>query len=298
MGVTALNELAVQAETLDRMEGQLEHIQAMLDKGDRYISSMESVTGAFRNALSKEKKTPNFNNQFDRTLTIQRQAKLLDIDILMKRHDNTYEKAFIEIEEEEYFGCKTADTRRQIPNCRWKYFDVSQIIVKSSPLQMEIRFSTKIPPFRLLSSYLQVITNELMLHAESKSQIQIIFEPLAKKFQFGSFRISNELSTQIGKGRISTAGNAAGGGFRRGTNTQKASAILSDNCNQELKQEFDEQEANLEEISNVLGDMVPIATTMSQEVDRQNEQLDRISHKTQKVDAHVHNSLYRAKQIT
>jgi len=49
----------------------------------------------------------------------------------------------------------------KIRGMTWQYEDVLELVVRSRPLHLDVRFGAKLPRFRLVSSYIQPIVNEL-----------------------------------------------------------------------------------------------------------------------------------------
>jgi hypothetical protein len=294
MGVATLEELALQAETLDRIERDIENINANLDRGDRYVRAMESVGGVLKNAFSKEQKRGPAPSPKDHTITLTRQPKVVDIDILLKNPDDSMTPCLLQLQED-CFVCINAITKRAERGLSWRYEHVLMVIMRARPLHMDIRFQEPTPRFRLMSSYLQAITNELVLRT-GPNQAKVIFEPSVKRFQFGSFKVSD--ATAIGRGRNADANGGGGGGgsgFR--PNHIKASDLLSNNASSEVRAAVDQQEEDLHAISNVLDDLGAIANGMSSTLDDQIRQIDRITKKVDDTASHMHNTTYRAKAL-
>lgn len=122
--------------------------------------------------------------------------------------------------------------------------------------------------FRLCSSYLQGIVNEIVLRSPPSKKIQVIFEPGTRKFAYGHPALS---SIPANRNR----GNEANGFARRAPQTQN----LFKDAPQQVQTQINEQEKDLDDISNILSDITSIAETMGSELDRQNEQIDRVTNR-------------------
>jgi hypothetical protein len=53
------------------------------------------------------------------------------------------------------------ESMSKIRGMTWQYEDVLELVVRSRPLHLDVRFGAKLPRFRLVSSYIQPIVNEL-----------------------------------------------------------------------------------------------------------------------------------------
>lgn len=78
-------------------------------------------------------------------------------------------------------------TNNELLHPTFKYFlaDIESIWVRARPEHADIRFleRTNKPRFRFMSSYLQIITNELILRGkDSNATIDVVFEPGVLKF--------------------------------------------------------------------------------------------------------------------
>ncbi len=70
-------------EQIDRIENNVEKIHSDLDKSNKILKGIESLPGAFSNAMSSKDKGPNFEYR-DRTLEIKYKEQVVDYEILEK----------------------------------------------------------------------------------------------------------------------------------------------------------------------------------------------------------------------
>jgi hypothetical protein len=109
--------------------------------------------------------------------------------------------------DEDFFSCIDHTTDKLVSGHKYLYTEVADIVMRVRPEHADIRywpvfclliclffilfdveadliirFNGK-ERFRMMSSYLQIITNELVLRSkESNHEIQVIFEPQSRKF--------------------------------------------------------------------------------------------------------------------
>jgi hypothetical protein len=121
----------------------------------------------------------------------------------------------------------------------------------------------------MCSSYLQPIVNELVLRAHPH-KINVVFEPGTRKFTYGNPMLSNIA--------VRSREELTGGFVRKGGKPATTQALLRD-APPETRAQVQEQEQDLDDISNILSDISSIAETMGSEIDRQSEQLDRVTNR-------------------
>jgi len=150
------------------------------------------------------------------------------------------------------------------------YSEISEIVMRARPEHCDIRFKpvSRKQRFRLMSSYLQIITNEIKLRGPNK-EISVIFEPGIRPFDYHHISISIQPV-------LSREQEASG--FFRSENQIKLSNVITTE-DQETKQALQKVDRNLDELSNVLNQVGVMAQLTGQEIDRQNEQLTRINNR-------------------
>jgi len=127
-----------------------------------------------------------------------------------------------------------------------------------------------------MSSFLQIIVNELVLRSPENS-FKVIFEPGVESFQYGEPKISIQPTTS----------RQTKQGFIRKEGQIKTSSLLSDSVSQQTKDDLDESDKNLDTISNLLGNINNIGITMEKEIDRQIEEIDKLNEKTDEVNERI-----------
>jgi len=107
-----------------------------------------------------------------------------------------------------------------------------------------------------------------------------------KKFSFGNAAIVPPSATGDQQRKA--------GFFRSGSNHISP---LVKNAPLEVRQELMQQEDDLNEISNILGDLHGIATTMGGELGRQSEQLDRVTGRVDIANDRLHKTNHRIDRL-
>eukprot|EP01125_Pyxidicula_operculata_P009253 TRINITY_DN3057_c0_g1_i1.p1 TRINITY_DN3057_c0_g1~~TRINITY_DN3057_c0_g1_i1.p1 ORF type:complete len:532 (+),score=145.78 TRINITY_DN3057_c0_g1_i1:41-1636(+) len=272
LGTDTLKTLAEQAEQIDRIEQNVENIHDNLDKGERLIRGMESLPAYIGNALSKKRKQRVIQAAKDRSIAIKKgKAPTMDVEILCKLPDDSLVEAVLCLGESG-FTCVDPNTEELIrPFHTYSYDDIEKIVMRARAEHCDVRFkqSSGKDRFRMMSSYIQIITNEILLRTK-EGQVQVQFEPGSTVFEYDHPRISVQPTTTR---------KTAGGGFVRKEAQIKTSSLLTENASQETRDALDEVDKDLDDIADVLGNLGNIATTMGGEIDRQNEQLNRINNR-------------------
>jgi len=269
IGAATMNELSYQAEVIDIIERDVENIHNNLDKANRLVRGMESIGGSISNAFTNEKKTGRDVNFVDRTLVSKRVDMPADVIILWKLSNDSLVPALLRFTGDHVTAIDTAPKKTE-KDFQFLYESVDSLAVRARPLHLDFRFKDKrAPRFRLMSSYIQSIVNEFTLRAKSKvGEVPVIFEPGTRKFVYGKSIIPPP-SAASGERK------AGGGLFRKDNNVALPSVFK--NASDDIKQGVLQQEQDLQDISNILGDLHGMATTMGSEIDRQTEQLDRVT---------------------
>eukprot|EP01126_Amoeba_proteus_P043656 TRINITY_DN4802_c0_g1_i11.p1 TRINITY_DN4802_c0_g1~~TRINITY_DN4802_c0_g1_i11.p1 ORF type:complete len:144 (-),score=40.97 TRINITY_DN4802_c0_g1_i11:229-660(-) len=120
-----------------------------------------------------------------------------------------------------------------------------------------------------MSSYLQIITNELVLRArDSNVVLKIVFEPGTSRFHYGNPRIS--ATPPITR-------EQAKNNFVRLEGLYKTSDLLSTNAPQQVKDDLREVDDNLDAIFGHLQNISVRTDAIAEEIDRQNEALGHVN---------------------
>ncbi|EGC37839.1 hypothetical protein DICPUDRAFT_149475, partial [Dictyostelium purpureum] len=291
-GISTLNELSYQAEVIDNIERNVENIHANLDRSDRLLKGIESFGGAISNSFNKEKPSnrPEFE-PIDRTLQVRpRDEPPAEIDILEKLSNDSLVPGFIQIHNDRFIVLD-ANKKQKVDGMSTYTFDlIEYLVIRARPQHMDFRFfGNKHPRFRLASSYIQNIVNEIVLRSNGKygKAPKVIFEPGIKEFVYGNPTIRF----------IPSAGraNQQSSLFTRAS-TLGISHFVKD-APEDIKGALLEQDKDLDEISNLLGDISNIARTIGDEADRSSEQLDRITVRVDQANDRLHTNNRRIEKM-
>eukprot|EP01088_Endostelium_zonatum_P021241 TRINITY_DN826_c2_g1_i1.p1 TRINITY_DN826_c2_g1~~TRINITY_DN826_c2_g1_i1.p1 ORF type:complete len:529 (-),score=137.71 TRINITY_DN826_c2_g1_i1:177-1763(-) len=288
LGVESLEMLADQAEQIDRIEDKVGNINYNLDKSDRLIRGMEGIGGVIKNQFSSGpvRKT---TGKVDHTIVIpEKRIAKITVDILIKHSNDNLTPGKLVFDQETFW---TLNNKNQIDKgSKWSYNNVDRIVVRARPLHFDVRFLDKnTPRFRSCSSDIQIIVNEFFLRVRG---VKVVFESEFEKFDYGS---ELEYSSTGAKGYTSGAD-----GFYQNSNKQgqgSMTRLLSDNVSKEVKDAVRQQEKDMDELYDVVGDLGNIAKAMGTELDRQNEQLDRVNGETRRANERIHNNQNRVQLI-
>lgn len=258
-----LNE---QGEQIARIENKVDNINTNLDKTEKLIRGMESTLSYIGGKFGRNKDPPPVFAYKNKSLKVDANSKPVDIEILCKNADDSFAPAILRLHTTSFscvdeFGVPLKDTYH------WSYYDIEHIILRSRPGHMDIRFfENRFPRFRIMSAYLQYITNELYLRSPDQT-IDVIFEPGIDRFEYGDRRIS----------RVPIIDRSTQNSFNRGPS--KTASLLSVNASEKLKNDFDDSDKHFDQISNVLYDLKDMGSGINVELTEQNESLERIDEK-------------------
>jgi hypothetical protein len=269
LGAENLAILSTQAEQIDRIDNTLDSIHSKLDRSEKLMRDIESLPAYIGSTFSKKSKRKIMAPQ-DRNISVKKgKSPPMDIEILCKMSDDSLVPAVLSFDED-FFSCIDPIADKVINKCKYLYTEIADIVMRCRPEHADIRFTGGKERFRMMSSYLQIITNELFLRSkEAKHEVQVIFEPQSITFDFGNPRVSATPPLQ----------NREGGGFFRKENQIKTSALLSSHASQETREALDAVDKDLDDISDILFNISDQANATAMELDRQNEQLRRINAK-------------------
>lgn len=177
--INALVKIEEQGEQITRIESKLDNINHNLDKTEKLISGMESVLSYFGGKFGKEKKPPVASYK-NKSLKVDANLTPVDIEILCKNTDDSFVPGILRLHTSS-FACVDYDGIPLKDTYHWSYYDIEYLVMRSRPGHMDIRFfENRFPRFRIMSSYLQIITNELYLRSPDL-KVNVIFEPRSEE---------------------------------------------------------------------------------------------------------------------
>lgn len=295
-----LNQLDAQGQQLVRIEAHLDNMSANLDRSATLIRGMESIFSYIGNKFGKNKKPPPVVDYgLDKPPVGKKIEKLippLDIEILCKNPDDSFTPALLRFQTLG-FCCIHPETGQTLTSAyTWNYEDVDTVVIRARHEHADIKFSKpSLPRFRLMSSYLQLIVNELALRCKVIDQdgtethsLKVVWEPGVRRFEFDDPALT----------RIPTTSRAAQtSGFSRYESTIATSSLLSATADQETRDAINEVDSHLDEISAVVGDIGDMAVAMGRELEAHNEHLERIQAKAEENDSKLQSHTARMNKL-
>jgi len=247
---------------------------------------MESFGGTVANAFSAQKNGKELG-YIDRTLSFNREDPPLDIDVLRKLPNDSLLPAILRFTSDKFMSLN-AVTKKPEKECNYTYESIDSIVIRARHLHVDIRFKGKTPRYRMFTSYIQAVVNEVVLRARNKvGDVSVVFEPGTKKFAYGSHSILPPAASNSGERKVAF--------FRRDAVPQASPLIR--NAPEGIKQDLMKQEEDLDQISDILGDLHGIATTMGSELTRQTEQLGHVTKRVDQAGERMHRTNQRIDRI-
>jgi len=269
VGTSTLAELTLQAEQIDRIENNVSLIHTNLDKGGRLLRGIESLPGSIANSLSKEKNGYIPAAHKDHTLEVKREVPSEDFDILQKLSNDFLQPAILRFLEDK-FMILDPQTKRTLQKCIWAFEKIECVVLRARPQHIDVRFGQSSERLRICTSNVQQIVNEFYLRYQQQStamrKLQVIFEPGTRKFPLGKALLNQ------------TTNQDRPVFFRRGgAQPPSITMTLMKHAPEDVKKQVEQQDRDLDEISDVLLDLNAIAKTMGVEIDRQTEQIEQVT---------------------
>lgn len=211
----------------------------------------------------------------------------VDIEILQKREAHnlsvsSMEPVRLRLGKSEFGFIQYENNQLLEPNLKWPYTIVQKLVIREKPMHMYIYFTgtgdQKEQRVNVVSSYLQLVTNELLLRCthHKKVVIPVEFEKRATTFDYGDPILSLAPATQNTTRQQLSGGDS---GFQRRTDYGKTSDLLSPNVAPEVKRELDQTDKDLDDLLDVVGDIEHIAINMGESIKHQTDQINRMNDK-------------------
>jgi len=284
----ALEQVVYQGEQLDRIEGHLDNMSHNLKKADHAMKGIESLGYYMFGGKNKKFSQKREQALKDRSLKLPKERPpLFEIELLYKKVDDSLVPAMLVLEDEFFKVINPENDTLIDKGTKYPYKDIIQILLRARHEHMDIRFPNgkKDPSgrLRIMSSYLQVITNQLFMRCKALGHTpHIIFEPGVRQFNYQDERVSK--IPPVGRPSVAgEKGNGSQNAFVR-PNTTRTADLLSDSP-QETRDDMARVENQLDEVHRLAKGITAKAHVMNDELDRQNEQLDRLDGKVEDVTA-------------
>jgi len=290
ISASTLDRIADQGEQIDRIERDVENIHSNLDKADRLLRGIESFGGAIVNSMTKDKTKgakPDWQPT-DRTIVVEaKKLPNLDVEILFKHTNDNLSSAVFRLAHDN-FQVWEEGMKKVIKGCEYQYGDIESIVLRARPQHVDIRWlNPKIIRLRFVCSYIQTLVNEFVLRTNGKAKV--IFEPNAREFKYGDpFYTKPPAKRERG-------GQQSSGFFRKSNQTSVVNLVKD--VPEDVKVQLQQQEGDLDEISDIVDNLGQMGRAMGTEIDRQTEQLDRVSNRVDQANDRVQHSNHRIKRM-
>ncbi|KAH3759813.1 delta-aminolevulinate dehydratase [Pelomyxa schiedti] len=289
-------ELSAQGEVLDQIEYNVESIHNDLDHGQRHIRGTESVVGHIKNKLSHDPKDLGPMVKKDHTIVAKARDVTEEIDLLQKMHKGDFVPSTLRLTPDGFsiiVGTVTATTPSSPsattkptptaatsapPSKVFPYDSLQQIVVCSRPQHMEIKFREgKGEPVKICTAYMQWILSEFHVRAPTAS---VDFQPNAPRFDYKDQFVLAACKLQRKK--------KPGSDTPIGTAPKGVDPLIA-KAPSHLQAQLLEQDRDLDQINDVLGDLHGMASGMTVAIDDQITQIERVTKRAESANERITN---------
>ena len=293
MGLATLDELDRQREVVHGIDQRLENINADLSHNDRHLRGIESIAGALANKATKDKTQRNALIYEVRERKIEMVKKRdTEVDVLYKFSNDKLAPSKLVFKEKVFVCADAANPTKLVDKgAQWEYEEVKLVLLRARHQHMDVWFKTggKDKRIRLMTAHVQWITNEFSLRCGSDLDVQ--WEPGAKKFDYGSVDLA---SLSVPKGRKAASDN---GGWGATGGKSKTSGLISKGASQQTRDDLDEQDGYLDEMSRGLDQLQGLATAIGTEVDSSTQKIRATNQRMDETTSRVQQQNRRVEKV-
>lgn len=261
-----------QGEQIDRIAQTVENIQNKLDRGDHLLRGVESYRYFAFGYGGKNKKKREEALQKKGDTRKPGTPPPMEIDILYKRQDDSFLQGIMVLEDDHFKVVDGATDKLIEKNQSYAYSAIAELVMRARHEHMDVRFKEgkgTVKRLRFMSSYLQVITNQLFARAKKVgNDPPVVFEPNVRKFEYKDERVL--IMPPTSRDQPTGLSSASQSGFSRPT--QKVSTLL-DNVDQTTRDDMNYVEDQIDQVLVVTRALNTDARNMQAEIDRQNRVL-------------------------
>lgn len=264
-----------QGEQIDRIGQTVDNIQNKLDRGDHLLRGVESYRYFAYGFGGKNKKKRHEALEKKGAARPTGTAPPMEIDILYKRQDDSFLQGVLVLEDDHFKVVDPNSDKLIEKNQTYKYTAIEQLVMRARHEHMDVRFkqTNQVKRLRFMSSYLQVITNQIWSRAKKQgAEPPVVFEPNVRKFEYKDDRVCIVPQSS----RESQATNSSSNSFARPVTNMKTSNLL-DNVDQQTRNDMDYVDDQLDQVRLVTQQLNQDARNMGYELDRQNAKLQSIN---------------------
>jgi len=255
---------------LNGIENNIESLHYNLDRANVHITSINSFSGQLANNFA----SPDGGYQgreFTHVMANALENKGPDVvNILRKRENTSLSPATLTIMDSAFFIHDNLENK----DYSFRYTEIKYIVIRNRALHLDLRFHNG-KRERIVSGYSQHITNELSLRAGN--DCSVVFETYATHFEYGMPELRERLSKVSSLAR---ANESVGGynGFVRRSHSGVSAEVQT--ASDTYRNDLLVQEQHIDQISELLGDLGYMTNAIGMTVDQQNDQIRRITGRT------------------
>jgi len=207
---------------------------------------------------------------------------LIEVEILYKGKDSLL-PALIAFDADKFKMVDSKTDKLLISGSVYSYTDLESLHVRSRHEYMDIKLKKK-EPIRIVSAYLQIITNQLHTRCQRANiKLAVIFENGANKFDY-----QDEWLYKIPPPKRGQAPNLSSAFI------PKTSSLLS---NEKQRRDMEVVEDALDQTTEILKGINRKGVAMNRELERQNEQISGLGNKADAISGSLQNMNTRMDKV-
>lgn len=301
MGLEVRGRMEDQARSIDRMDRSLLEADDNVKKGQRQMRGVESIGGQVVNLVQSpfQRKLGAYEAP-DRDSGSQDSENYYDVPILAKHPNDSLQPSVLRFGDTHFVAVDCEDPALpQLRTYKYNYPDVCSVVLRARPYHLDIRFHGEQPRFRCMSSYVQMIANELFLRtrdarSSSSKGCDVVFEPGVRVFGYGDPLLRTyALESALDEAHFD-AGEKA---LFRARRFQKTTEEVVTKADPKTRSDLDKVDENLAKIQERMSQVYKTTEDIHDEGVRQVEQLRGINKKADKVLLEEHKAAHRAHQL-
>lgn len=295
-----MQSLEEQGQQIDRIEHEVREAKANIKQAAREVDNVSNIACAAVSALTPDVKGPGALSSDKRKLDVTLPEASIDIPALfkqkalMKHLHKSLLPVLLRYQEKALVLEHSPNKKGKVKTVVVAYDDVARVAVKSRRQVFEIETKGN-KSIEVLSSFMQAAVNELVVRTPPGS-VAVVFEPLAKKFQFGCMAIRTKMLPSLNVQRSEPSGDGADYSFGRQQVVSNAANVI-DKVPEEVAAQLREQDEAINATKEAVDRLDLVADAINAEGKRQTEQLESVNHKADKALKNINKQAYRARKL-
>jgi len=301
MGLEVRGVMEEQARSIDRMDRSFVEADDNIRKGQKQMRGVESLGGQVINLVQSpfEKKLGAYEAP-DRAPGSQDSENYYDVPILAKHPNDSLQPAVLRFGDTHFIIVDSQDPLfPQLRTYKYHYEDVASVVMRARPYHIDIRFQSDNPPrFRCMSSFVQMITNELYLRTRSRRDCSagaaVMFEPGVRRFGYGDPLLRTyALESALDLAHLDASEKA----LFRARRFKKTTEDVVTKADAKTKADLDKVDDNLAKIQARMSQVHTTTEDINEEAKRQVEQLTGMNKHANKLLGEEHKAAHRAHNL-